>query len=367
MRSAIFILLVAGCSHSGGETPPAGNDKPKDFIKIDPGNPRLDFIKVEAVQESDAAVAVSLTGKVTFDEDHTQRVASPIDGRVTALLAKPGDKVRQGQALIELSSPNVGPLQADAQKALQDLSVHEKALDRVHKLQADGAISDKEVAQVEADFKKAKSDAARTSAQLRSLGVSASDPTVGVALRAQVAGIVVERNVLTGQEVRADAASALMTVSSLDKVWVVADAYEQDLSLVQEGATIAVHVPAYPGESFAGQVAHIGELVDKDTRTVKIRCVVGNKDHRLKPEMFAKVDLENKTGKKAVVIPSKAIINEGEITKVIVATEGGVFRGRKVDVGPEVDGKVRVLGGLQPGEKIVTDGAIFLKREIATN
>jgi cobalt-zinc-cadmium efflux system membrane fusion protein len=360
--------LLAGCSGSpGGEATAGANQAAKDFIKIEPGSPHLDFIKVEQVQESDAATAVSLTGKVTFDEDHTQRVASPIDGRVTALLAKPGDKVKSGQALLELSSPNVGQLQADAQKALQDLSLQTKAVERVHKLQADGAISDKEVAQAESDFKKAKSDVARTSAQLKSLGVSASDPAVSVALRAQVSGVLVERNVLVGQEVRADAAAPLLTITSLDSVWVLADAYEQDLSLVQEGAGVSLHVPAYPGETFPGVVSHIGDVVDKDTRTVKIRCSAPNKDHRLKPEMFAKVDLQNKTGKKVVVIPSRAVINEGELTKVIVATEGNMFRGRKIDVGPEVDGRIRVLSGLQPGEKIVTDGAFFLKKEIDTN
>jgi len=370
MRGWLVVLGLVGfvgCNKATGEQQAVPVEK-KDSIKIEPGNARLAFIKVEAVVESEASTAVSLTGKITFDEDHTQRLASPIDGRVVALLVKPGDKVRAGQALIELSSPNVGLLQADAQKATQDLSVQTKAVERVRKLQVDGAISDKEAAQVEADFQKAKSDVARTNAQLKSLGVSPSDPAVTVALRAQINGVVVERNVLVGQEVRADAAAPLITVSRLETVWAMADAYEQDLSLVQEGAGVVLHVPAYPGESFPGVVSHIGDLVDKDTRTVKIRCTVENKDHRLKPEMFTKVDLQNIAGKKVIMIPSKAVINEGELTKVILALDGNVFKGHKIDVGPESDGQIRVLSGsLKVGQKIVTDGAIFLKREIETN
>src|SRR5581483_2668675 len=167
---------VWGCSScAGGATgEPIATGAPhlKDSIKLEPSSPHMQYIKTQTVEESDAATAVSLTAKIAFDEDHTQRLASPIDGRVTALLAKPGDKVRSGQALVELSSPNVGVLQADAQKALQDLTVQTKALERVHKLQADGAISEKDVAQVEADFRKAKSDVARTTAQLHSLGIS---------------------------------------------------------------------------------------------------------------------------------------------------------------------------------------------------
>jgi cobalt-zinc-cadmium efflux system membrane fusion protein len=316
------------------------------------------------VSESSGATAVALPGKVSFDEDHTQRVASPIDGRAVSILVKLGDKVRPGQPLISLSSPNVGQIQADAQKALSDLGLAQKSSERVHKLKEEGAVAEKEVAQVEGDLRKARSDYARASVQLKALGISPSDPAVNAALRAQIGGVVVERNVLVGQEVRADQATSLLTVSSLDTVWVFADAYEQDLGLVEVGDPVAIEVPAYPGEKFAGKVTHVGEVVDPASRTVKIRCVVPNPAHRLKPEMYAKVEVRDNGRRKVILVSSKAVLSEGDKSVVIVATEGNVFRARRVDVGPEVDGQVRVLGGLTPGEKIVTDGAIFMKREI---
>ncbi|HJZ84693.1 MAG TPA: efflux RND transporter periplasmic adaptor subunit [Polyangia bacterium] len=362
------LLLLGVLALACNEKNPAGeaqaSEHQKDFIKLEPGSPRLDFIKIEPVRESDAASVVSLTGRVTFDEDHTQRVASPIDGRVLRLLVSPGDKVRAGQSLVELSSPQVGQLQADALKAQHDFEVAQKTIDRVHKLQSDGAVSDKEVAQAEAEFKKSRADVGRTAAQLRALGISASDPAVRVSLHAQIAGTVVERSALVGQEVRADQAQALMTITSLDVVWVQADVYEQDLALLQPGAQVTVHVPAYPGESFAGKIVHIGDVVDAQTRTVKLRCVAPNPEHKLKPEMFAKVELKDVSGRKLVVIPARAVLSDGQKTKVVVATEGNVFKVREIEVGPEVDGVVRVLAKLRPGEKIVTDGALFLKHEI---
>jgi multidrug efflux pump subunit AcrA (membrane-fusion protein) len=97
---------------------------------------------------------------------------------------------------------------------------------------------------------------------------------------------------------------------------------------------------------------------------VKIRCVVENKTHRLKPEMFAKVDVQSPAGHKLVLVPARAVLNEGDKSLVIVATEGNVFRARRVEVGPETDGQVRILSGVRLGEKIVTDGAIFMKREL---
>jgi cobalt-zinc-cadmium efflux system membrane fusion protein len=365
---ALGALAVSACAKShgeeGGEKAAPAGERARDFVRFDPDHAPLDFIKIQIVAESAGATSVSLPGRVGFDEDRTQRVASPIDGRAVAILVKLGDKVRAGQPLIQLSSPNVGQLQADAQKAMSDFTVAQKSIDRVHKLQAEGAIAEKEVAQVEGELRKAKSDYARTTAQLKALGVSPSDPAVNVALRAQIPGIVVERNVLVGQEVRADQATPLLTISSLETVWVQADAYEQDLALVAEGDTVTIRVPAYPGETFAGKVRHIGEVVEPTTRTVKIRCVADNPGHKLKAEMFAKVDVQNSSRRKFITIPARGVLNEGDKSLVIVATEGNVFRTRRVEVGPETDGQVRILTGLTPGEKIVTDGAIFMKREI---
>jgi cobalt-zinc-cadmium efflux system membrane fusion protein len=365
IRALMMLCTVAaGCSGGPPVSADKGGGERRGELKLEPGRPELGFVKVEPVAASDAASVVQLTGKVTFDEDHTQRVASPIDGRATALLVRPGDKVRAGQALLELSSPHVGQLQADAQKAAQDLLVAQKAIDRVHRLREDGAASDKEVAQADADWKKAKADVARTSAQLRSLGLSATDPAVTIALRSQIAGTVVERNVLVGQEVRADAAAPLFTITALDTVWVAADVYEQDLGLVEPGAKVGVSVPAWPGEGFPGKVGHIGDVVDPASRTVKIRCVVPNPGGRLKPEMFARIDLESATGKKLLAIPARAVLADGDKSKVIVAGADHLYRVRTVDVGPETDGKVRVLHGLVEGERIATDGALFLLHEI---
>lgn len=333
-------------------------------LKLSSDSPQLKFVKVETVEESAAATTVSFTGRVTFDEDRTQRVASPLDGRATLLLVKPGDKVKMGQALIEMSSPQVSQFQADVQRAQQDADVAQKAVERSRKLHGEGAISDKDLAQAEADSAKAKSEVARASAHLRSLGIAPGDPAVGATLRAGVAGTVVERNILVGQEIRADATVPLLTISDLDTVWVVADIYEQDLGLVERGAAVIVHVSAYPGDAFPGTIGHLGDVVDPNSRTVKLRCVIPNPAGRLKPEMFAKIELSEGKGKKVMLIPSKAVLSDAEHSRVVVAEPDNVFRMRVVQVGSDVDGKVRVLDGLKPGERIVTEGALFLKNEL---
>lgn len=363
--SLVVVLgwIASGCTNGHGEES-GKRDRRSDFVRYDTKHAPLDFIKIEAVRESSGSTSTALPARVTFDEDHTQRLASPIDGRAIRIRVQLGDKVHAGQSLVDLSSPSVGGIQADAQKGLADLTVSEKANERVRKLQVEGAVADKEVAQVQGDLRKARSDFGRASAQLKALGISPSDPAVYASLRAQIPGLVVERNVLVGQEVRADQATPLLTISNLDSVWVVADAYEQDLSLVRQGDPITVHVAAYPGEAFMGKVAHIGDVIDSTTRTVKVRSVVANPTHRLKPEMLASVDVSNAAEQKFIKVPSTAVLNEGDRQLVIVALEGNLFRNRRVEVGPGADGQVRVVSGLITGEKIVTQGAIFIKREI---
>lgn len=362
----LALLAMTGCGgESRGALPAApGQHENRDSIRYDAGMAPLDFIRIVTVTPSNSAGSLALPGRVTFNEDQTQRLASPIDGRAARVLVKLGEKVRAGEPLVQLSSPSVGQIQADAQKSLSDLSLSEKSLERIRKLQADGAVAAKDVAQAEADHRKAVADYARVKAELAALGVSATDPAVYVGLRAQIAGTVVERNVLLGQEVRADQATPLMTVSNLETLWVLGDVYEQDLALVKQGDPVQIRVPAYPDEIFKGVVGHVSEVVDSATHTVKVRCVVPNPNLRLKPEMFAQIDVQSRATRDAIYLPSKAVLNDGDKALVIVAMAGNTFRERLISAGPDIDGQVRILRGLTPGEKVVADGAIFMKREV---
>jgi membrane fusion protein, heavy metal efflux system len=361
---SVLCACCAACRSDAGAT--VASVTRQAALRLEPGHPHLQYVKLEKVAASPLQSAISLTGKVAFDEDHTQRVASPVDGRVTGVLARLGEKVRTGQPLVMLSSPQVGQIQADALKAQSDLALSQKAMARAHRLRGDGAISEKEVAQIEADNRKARADVARTTAQLGAIGISPTDPNPKVSLRGRVGGVIAERNVLLGQEVRADQVNALLTISDLDNVWVLADVYEQDLGLVGAGGRVKVQVAAYPGQIFDGYVGHVGDVVDPSTRTVKLRCIVPNPEHRLKPEMFARVEVAARPGQLAMTVPSSAVLNQGDHTQVIVASTDHLFRPRQVEVGPEQYGRVRVLSGLRTGETIVAEGALFLQQEIET-
>jgi cobalt-zinc-cadmium efflux system membrane fusion protein len=362
VAAVCLVLLAPACAKTGAPAVQAAAGD-RDSIQLAANSPQLPFLKIETVVEASVGATIAVTGRVDFDEDRTQRVASPIDGHASGIRVRLGDRVTVNQPLIEITSPHVGELQAAAQKADQDLALAQKSLDRAHKLQEDNAVSEKELAQFETDYRKAKSDAESASTELRALGIKPTDPAIGASLRAQVAGTVVDRNVLLGQEVRADAALPLLTISDLDSVWVIGDLYEQDLNFVAQDAPVDVSVPAYPEQRFRGRVAYIGDVLDPTSHTVKLRCVVPNSNHLLKPEMFAKIAVSGAANAKVITIPTKAVLADDQHTRVIV-NAGDKYKLREVTVGPEVEGRVRVLAGLTRGERIVTEGALFLKGEI---
>lgn len=362
----ILILLALGGAGLLAEAAQASEPGAQDTaaLHLDPGSPKLGFVRladVKAAIESDVATA---TGKVAFNENVTSRVASPVSGRVQQLHVQPGDKVKKGQALVTIASPDVESARAEAIQANSDLQSATRELERAKRLYAEQAIAQKDLQSAEQDVIKAKSNVERTRARLQVLNVSDKDFAASYVLRSPLEGTVVTRDILPGQEVRSDGATPLMTVADLSKLWVLADVYERDLARVKEGDTAEVRVAAWPAEVWKGTVKHVGEVVDPATRTVKVRIEVPNPDGRLKPEMFAKVTLTERSREPTVTIPVSALISDGERNRVIVADAQGNFRARDVEVGPEHEGQVRVLGGLQPGEKIVVEGALYVKSEL---
>jgi membrane fusion protein, heavy metal efflux system len=286
---------------------------------------------------------------------------------VVELLVRPGDRVRKGQGLLAIASPDAESAVSDYVAAVADKAVADRNLERQRRLFADQATAYKEVLQAESEDTKAAAALARAQGRLEVLGI---DPAAHAmrsrfVLRSPIEGIVVERPALAGMEVRADSGAPLVTVADLSRLWVLADVYERDLGLVTAGQRATVRVAAYPGRTFEGTVIHVGELVDPQTRTVKVRIDVANPTLDLKPEMFARVGFAGRPAAgPGVTVPTSALLSDGDASAVIVALGEGRFQKRTVESGPESDGRVRVLSGIRPGEKVVVDGALYLKSAI---
>lgn len=362
--AALSTLLVA-CHRQAPAVPPEAS-------AATPGETTLDsvpdFVAVAPAATASEAGVTAATGKVAFDEERVSRVASPVSGRVVELLAHPGDHVRRGQPLLAIASPDAQSAAADFVAAQADRALAERNLDRLRRLYAEQAVPGKEVGQAESDATKAAAALTRAASRLEVLGIDPAAPNAGGArflLRSPLEGVVVDRPAFPGMEVRPDSGTPLVTVADLTRLWVLADVYERDLARVATGQKAIVHVVSNPAKGWEGKVTHVGEVVDPSTRTVKLRVEVANPDLELKPEMFAQVTVKAPaSATQELTVPASAILSDGEASAVVVEVAPRRYQKRAIEAGGEAGGRVHVLSGLVAGERVVVDGALYLKAAI---
>src|SRR5262249_49808092 len=268
---------------------------------------------------------------------------------------------------------DLGQAKSDYAKAITDAERADKALQLAKELFEVKAVPQKEIRETESDYRKALAERERAASRLRTLGMSdrqiadagaRSDTSTRLVVHAPRTGVVVERNIVPGQVVaygQSDTPVNLFVIADLSTMWVLADVYEPDIPKIRLGESVEVTLPCCPRERYEGRVSYISDVVDKDTRTVKVRAVVPNRGRSLKAEMFVRVAIG--TGARQVLtLPQSAVHREyGEIF-VIVQKGTDDHERRPVKVGADLNGSVEVLEGVRPGDQVVSTGSILLKR-----
>ena len=380
-RTLISGLLIVAVLAAGGawfylqsdkretEAKPAAastaNPKTRE-LRFPQGAPQLSFIKVEKVELLPEPLLDPLSARVAYDENHTVRIASPIAGRVTKILVQPGDTVSAGQPLVEIDSPDFAQAAADVAKARADLQLKEKAYSRSKELYEAEVIARKEFENAESDLAQSKAEHGRALQRLRNLDPKQGDHGATLyVIRSPIAGIVSERNLNPGTEVRPDAQNPLFVITDPTHLWVIVDLPEINLGALRAGQDVYVEVDAYPNQQFPARVATVGEVLDPATRRVQVRCVLENPKRLLKPEMYARVTPLAGTQAKLPRIPNSSLLTEGLYSFVFVQTEPGVFMKRQVTLGLQGRNASYVKQGLADGDQVVTGGALLLNSELA--
>ncbi len=327
-------------------------------------------ILVEVATERKFERFIAVGGKVTFDDLFVTHVFSPVSGRVMRVLAQPGQRVKKGAPLVRISSPDVGNVFSDVQKARADLEATERDFKRQQELYTAHASSQKDYEASIGAYRKAKAELERAEQKGRLLRTGDLDSiTQEFTLRAPIDGGVIARNVNPGIEVQGlysgGTAVELFTIGELDQVWIMADVPEMDVARVHRGAKVKATVLAYPEKEFEGEIDWVADVLDPSMRTAKVRCIIPNPQHLLKPEMYAKVSITSSVTQ-VLAIPRSAILRLGDQSVVFVARgqspDGKLrFERRPVKADEqETGGYVPIREGLKSGETIVTDGAIIL-------
>ena len=324
-------------------------------------------------------------GKIAIDEDRSTPVFSPYAGRVTRLLAKPGDSVVKGQPLFVIEAADNVQAQNDFIAAMTAMNKAKSALDlaqlqaqRAKDLFEGKAVPLKDYQQSQATLIQAQNDmrSSETALQaarnkLRLLGLNDEDIATfqekgrinpEITIFAPIAGTVVQRKIGPGQYVNAGASDPVYVIGDLSTVWLTAFVRESDCANVAIGQDVSFNVLALPGRSLTARINYVSTAIDPATRRLLVRATIDNKNAMLKPEMFANVTIYSAGDRPAVGVPKQALIYEGDQVRIWVAHPDKSIELRQIKPGLTNGDLVEVVGNLKPGEQIVTKGALFIDR-----
>ena len=377
LAGLVLVGAVAGTAgyvargNFGGSAPeakpePKAEARVPNQIRFPEGAPQLTALRVEAAAEAPLPIAEPLNGRISYDEDVTARVSSPIPGRITSLKAAAGDTVKAGDLLAAVDAPDMAAAVADLRKAEADEARKKLALERAQKLMEAEVIPRKDLEVAQADHAQAQAETQRARLRLRNLAPVGATGDRGFALRSPIAGVVAERKANPSMEVQPGMADPLFVVSNLNRLWVLVDLPERHLSRVSPGLDVAVTVDAYPGEIFRARVARVGQVVDPATRRVQVRCDLANERGALKPEMYARVSLLTRNSVQALRLPNNALVTEGLYSFVFIETEKGTFVKRRVELAVQDREYSYLTAGVRKGERVVIGGALLLQSEMAS-
>ncbi len=332
------------------------------IVSFKPGDPQLASLRSERVTAEAMPAADPVNGQLVYDENLTARISSPIAGRVVVLRAGVGDPVQRGAALIDIDSPELATAEAEFAKASSEEARQRLAYERAKNLHEHDVIARKEFEAAEADYRQAQADVRRTSLRMRNLQASGHE-NGKFRLRSPLSGLVVERNVNPGQEVRPDLQAPLFVVTDVSQLWVLVDVPEKSLSHVKTGQTVSIETDAWPNEHFSARVERMGVAVDPVTRRVQVRCSIMNRDRKLKPEMFARVSFMADSEHKGIRVPNTSLVTEGLYVYIFVEKTPGTFEKRKVNIALRGNDHSFIESGLREGEQVVIEGALLLNSE----
>ncbi len=375
VASVVAGLAVWACR--GAEPRDAGKPEvPPNEVWLTPQQVANAHVAVEPLRQRPVGGVVATSGRVTFDDMRVAHVFSPVTGRVTRITAQPGQRVKKGEALCVIDSPDVGQTFSDLAKAHADLDAVDHEFRRQKELFEAHAGSQRDFEAARSSYERAAAEFERAQRKARLLSSgTAGGASQEYTLRSPIDGEVVMRAVSPGMEVLGQysggTAVELFTVGELDTVWVMADVFEMDLGRVKAGAQVTAKVVAFPERVFQGEADWVSNTLDPVTRTARVRCKLLNPDHALKPEMFAQVNLSVDPAL-VLALPRSAVLRLGDQTvsfvKVGTSPDGRVrFERRPVVVNEALGGDfLPVEAGLAAGEEVVVGGAILLSGMVAT-
>ena len=360
----VTVLLTHGFGLLGtgkpADTGPAMLVRQGNQIVIPESSPLRKRLTVTPAHAEAVRAKLVLPAVVESDPARTAAVLTPLGGRVVEIKVALGDRVRQGQVLAVIDSPDLGQAFDDNDKAADASQLTRKNLARQEEQFKLGTASNRDLDQARSDNAQASSEYARTQARLKVLGVSAErqQHSTLLSVQAPLSGSVTTLTIARGNMIN-DPTQPIMTVADLSTVWVTALVPEKDVAAVAKDQDAEVTLSAYPGRVLHGKVLFISDIIEPDSRRDKLRIAFPNADVSLKPNMFATVTLVGPKETR-VILPTSALLMNNDRTSVFVATAPWTFERRTVEARLEEGPTVTLGSGIKDGEQVVVKGGILL-------
>src|ERR1700723_1606471 len=364
------VSVLAGCSsdHNAGDMTSYSSQAAKSATPqlFTIPQDQVSHVQVVTIQGAKLTRTLRLTGAVAYNAFKTTPVITQVGGPVSRILVVPGDHVREGQPMLEVSSPDYSQILDTYLKAHETFRVADKNYDRAKDLYEHKAIAERDLLQAESDRNEAQADLNASLLGLKILGIPRPEDlekapsSSEIPLLAPIGGEIVERDVAPGQLLQAGATQAFI-ISDMGSVWVLANIYQSDLSAVHVGDQVAVQTDSYP-DKFQGKISFISPALDPTTRTLQARIVVENPGEKLKNNMYVTATVNAGAEMNAIAVPDSSVLRDDENQPfVYVASGSNQFGRRPVEIGQSEAGKTQILKGLSPGDKVVGDGSLFLQ------
>lgn len=339
---------IADCSFSG------------DTVRVRENSAVSGKIDILQVELQPYCAEFRTTGTVQAMAGRLAEIAAPFDGRVTTSLVRLGQKVSAGASVFELSSADFHEAAKNYFQSVQNRNTAEKNYRRQHDLVANGVGAQQDLEEAEAEYENVRNEHENATANLRIFGVDPGGVTMGQPLRviSPISGEVVRCNLVIGQYLKSDS-EPLAVVADLGKVWVVALIKERYIGAIRQNDKVEVYTDAASRRTIWGHIDHIGEMLDEETRSVQILVECDNRDRELKPGMFTAVHFLGPE-EPSLLVPASAIFQSEADDFLFIETSNGCYVKRPVACESADNGQCRILGGLEPGERIVAQGGIYL-------
>jgi cobalt-zinc-cadmium efflux system membrane fusion protein len=360
-------LAATGCSPPGGKAEAAATaSPPPNPLEVTADEALMKRLRIEGVSTHSVTEMIRVAGRLDVNEYRTSRVGSPIEGRIVDIEVQLGERVRQGQTLAEVSSPELAQAQLDYLRANSRRQLLASAVERARALLDADVIGSVEVQRRQNEYDVAIAEGRAAADRLVSLGMSRKrlqklEATGQIqsmtSINASIGGTVIERNVTRGQAI--NTADTAFVVSDLDHLWALAEVPEQDARFVRPGQKVQVEIPALGSLRVEGKVAFVADVVTPATRTVRVGVDLDNPQRLLKPSMLMTMLVQGPT-EPAQVVPVDAVVRDGDRDFVFLEIGDNSFRLTQVELGVEHDGQRTLVKPLPDEARVVADGAFHL-------